>query len=60
MSPIGLLAHYDNASELKQDSWFKFTGKIVIGEFKGQHIPVIDIESAQKTEKPKNEYVYPY
>ena len=60
LNPIGLLAHYSNASELKQDSWFKFTGKIVKGEYKGQQTPVIDIESAIKTDKPKNEYVYPY
>lgn len=60
MSPIGLLAHYNNASELKQDSWFKFSGKIVKGEFNGQQTAVIDIESVEKTAKPKNEYVYPY
>jgi putative membrane protein len=60
MSPIGLLAQYNNASELRQDSWFNFSGKIVIGEFKGQQTAVIDIESAERTVKPKNEYVYPY
>lgn len=60
MSPVGLLARYKNVPSLKQDSWFMFKGKIVMGEFKGRKVPVIDIESAEKTEKPKNEYVYPY
>ena len=59
-SPIGLLAHYDKASELEQDAWFKFTGKIVKGEFQGQETAVVNIEMVEKTDKPKNEYVYPY
>lgn len=60
LNPIGLLAHYNKASELKQDSWFEFSGNIVKGEFEGQQTPVIDIKSIQKIEKPKTEYVYPY
>lgn len=60
LSPAGLLAHYDKASELKQDSWFKFSGKIENGEFSGQQMPVIKIAKAEKVSKPKEEYVYPY
>jgi putative membrane protein len=60
LSPAGLLAHYDKTPELKQDGWFKFTGKIENGEFKGQQMPVINITKAEKVQKPKEEYVYPY
>lgn len=60
MSIVGLPAQYRLASELKQDSWFKFSGIIVNGEFNGQPMPIINIESAEKIEKPQYEYVYPY
>jgi putative membrane protein len=60
MTTIGLLARYSKASELRENSWFKFTGTIENSEFNGKNIPVIIIETAERTAKPKNEYVYPY
>lgn len=60
MSIVGLPAKYKLASELKQDSWFKFSGIIVNGDFNGQHMPIINIESAEEIGKPQYEYVYPY
>ncbi len=60
MSVVGLLARYSQASELRENSWFKFTGTIENSEFNGKNIPVINIESAEKVDKPQNEYVYPY
>lgn len=60
MTPVGLKANYNNASELQQDSWFKFSGVIVNSKYDGQQTPVINIESIEKTQKPKYEYVYPY
>ncbi len=60
MSIIGLPAQYRLASELKQDSWFEFSGTIVNGEFNGQQMPIINIERAEKISKPQYEYVYPY
>lgn len=60
MSIVGLPAKYKLASELKKDSWLKFSGTIVNGEFNGQPMPIINVESAEKIEKPQYEYVYPY
>ncbi len=60
MTVIGLLARYSKAQELRENSWFKFTGTLENSEFNGKNIPVINIETAERTAKPKNEYVYPY
>lgn len=60
LQPVGLLCHYDKAEQLKQDSWIDVTGKIQIIDYQGEKTPVIIVESIQKTEKPKNDYVYPY
>lgn len=60
MTVIGLLARYSKAQELRENSWFKFSGTLVNSEFNGKYIPVINIETVERTAKPKNEYVYPY
>lgn len=60
MSVIGLLARYSLASELKENTWFRFTGIIKNSEIGGINIPYINIKSAEKIKTPENEYVYPY
>lgn len=60
LQPVGLLCRYDKAAELNQDAWINLKGKIQIIDYKGEKIPIITPESIQKTEKPQNDYVYPY
>ncbi len=60
LQPVGFLCHYDKADNLKQDTWVKVTGTIGIENYKDQQIPVIIAESVVSTEKPENDYVYPY
>ncbi|MGV8984300.1 TIGR03943 family putative permease subunit [Clostridium sp.] len=60
LAPVGLLAHYDKAMYLKQDTWIRVKGKIKIVDYNGEKTPVIIIESIKNTDKPKNEYVYPF
>jgi len=60
MQPIGLLCSYAKASELKKDVWVKVSGRIGQGEFEGQKMPMIEVESVEPANKPKNEFVYPY
>lgn len=45
---------------IDQDSWFKVTGTIEKGQFQGETIPIIEAVDVQKTDKPINDYVYPY
>ena len=59
LQPVGLICHYDGADGLKGDSWVAVKGKIVLEEYEGELYPVISVESVQKAEKPKDEYVYP-
>lgn len=60
LQPVGLLCHYDKAKALKQDTWIIVKGKIKILDFNGEKIPVIIAESIKNTQKPSNEYVYPF
>jgi len=60
MQPVGLLAHYDKAKDLKQDAWMIVKGKLEIVESNGEKTPIIVVESIQDAKKPINEYVYPY
>ncbi|MBU3114511.1 TIGR03943 family putative permease subunit [Clostridium lacusfryxellense] len=58
--PVGLLAHYDKAKDLKQDTWIAITGKIKLLDYNGEKNPIIIIESLKNTSKPSKEYVYPF
>ena len=60
LAPVGLLAHYDKAKDLKQDTWLMVKGKIKLLQYNGEKSPIIIIENIKKTEKPKKEYVYPF
>lgn len=60
MVPIGFLCHYGDTQKLNQDSWVKVTGTIEKGQFQGETIPIIEAVDVQKTDKPINDYVYPY
>lgn len=60
MQPVGILCNYQGAAQLKKDSWVKVIGKVEKGEFKGQKMPVIVVETVEPASKPKNEFVYPY
>ena len=60
MEPTGFLCRFNNASELEADSWVKVTGIVGKTEFCGETIPYIEAQSVVKTDKPADEYVYPY
>lgn len=60
MVTSGFLCKYDNASELEADAWVKVTGTIQVKEDNGEITPYIEAISVENTDKPKQEYVYPY
>lgn len=60
IQPIGFLCRYDNAAELKVDTWIRVYGTIEKGEFNGNVIPVIEADKVENTEKPEFDYVYPF
>ena len=55
---VGFLCEHEKANELKNDTWIEVTGEITKGDYHGE-MPIIDIETIQKKEKPSDEYVYP-
>ncbi len=60
LQPVGLLCRYENAPELKQDSWVKVEGTIKIIDYKGEQTAIIIADKVSNAEKPEYEYVYPY
>lgn len=60
LQPVGLLCHYDKAKNLEQDTWIIVKGKIEIIDYNGEKTPIIKAESIQNTDKPINDYVYPF
>lgn len=60
MQTVGLLCHYDKATELQSDSWVKVIGKISKTQTEGQTIPLIEVESIENVNKPEQDYIYPY
>jgi len=49
-----------DSSQLKDNTWLKIKGKLDEVTYNGEEMPVIKIEHVEKTQKPENEYVYPY
>lgn len=60
MQLAGLMCHYENAGDLKNDTWVTVTGKIEKNLIQGQLSAGIKAESIKKIGKPDKQYVYPY
>lgn len=58
-SAIGLLVQTEQAAGLKNDSWVRVTGKLAVGEFAGEKIPVIAPAKIEPVDQPENPYLYP-
>lgn len=60
---IGLMCKWDGSKELQDDKWVKIQGIIDVTNYKDKEndriIPAIRVNSIEKIDKPKNEYVYP-
>jgi putative membrane protein len=59
ISPFGIIAEAENASQFANDSWVTLTGKISKMEYKGQMVIQIQVNSSEPAEAPKVPYVYP-
>ncbi len=55
---VGFLSEYDKINEFDNLSWVKVSGVIEKGNLDGE-IPILKINSIEKTNKPKDEFVYP-
>lgn len=57
---IGLLCRYEKTEELASGSWVKVKGIIEISDFNGERMPIIRVQSLETTDKPIDEFIYPY
>ncbi|SEW44863.1 TIGR03943 family putative permease subunit [[Clostridium] fimetarium] len=58
--PTGPICNYDNASQLKVDSWITIHGVIQIGDFQGNKEFQINVKTIENASAPKDVYVYPF
>ncbi|HEY3342565.1 MAG TPA: TIGR03943 family protein [Anaerolineae bacterium] len=56
---IGMLVQTAQAASLKNDSWVHVTGKLDVGEFAGEKVPMILPDKISPTDQPQNPYLYP-
>ncbi|OPZ84349.1 MAG: hypothetical protein BWY74_04222 [Firmicutes bacterium ADurb.Bin419] len=57
---VGFMCKYNEASSLKKNSWYKYSGKIISYTYQDKPMPAIEIENMISVAKPKDEYLYPY
>ena len=55
---VGFLCHYKDAISYADQTWVEIEGTITKGDYHGD-MPILEITSIQKIEKPNDEYVYP-
>lgn len=55
---VGFLCSYVNAMDFEEGTWVDLTGTITKEDFHGE-IPVIQVESINRIDKPEDSYVYP-
>lgn len=56
---IGLLVQSDQAGNLTNDRWVRVTGRLGVGEFAGERLPVILPDMIEPVEQPEHPYLYP-
>ena len=56
---LGLLVQTPDAKTLKADSWVRVTGKLQLGEFAGEKMPMIVSEKIEPAPQPNQPYLYP-
>lgn len=55
---VGLICNYDGTIKFNNDTWVRVVG--VLEEKESLEGVILNIKSMERTDKPKNEYVYPY
>ena len=56
---LGLLVQTPDAKTLKADNWVRVTGKLQLGEFAGEKMPMIVAEKIEPAPQPNQPYLYP-
>ena len=56
---LGLLVQTPQAQTLKADSWVRVTGKLQLGEFAGEKMPMVVAEKIEPVQQPNQPYLYP-
>lgn len=58
-SAIGLPVQWDQAIDLKQDTWIQVNGTFQVGEFRGNTVPILQATSIEVVDQPEHPYLYP-
>lgn len=58
-SAIGLPMQWDQAADLKQDTWIQVKGIFLEGEFRGNSVPILHATTVEIVDQPEHPYLYP-
>ncbi|MCS7062286.1 MAG: TIGR03943 family protein [Anaerolineae bacterium] len=56
---VGLLVHSNRASDFENDRWVRVVGRLSVGEFAGERLPIVLADTIQPTDQPAHPYLYP-
>jgi uncharacterized repeat protein (TIGR03943 family) len=56
---VGMLVQSDAAGSLVNDRWVRVTGKLGVGEFAGEKVPLILPAGIEPVDQPDHPYLYP-
>lgn len=58
-SAIGLPVYDDNAADFETGAWVRINGTILVDDFNGDVLPIIQSESIERVSMPEHPYLYP-
>lgn len=58
-SPLGLPVAYENTDTLPLGQWVQVRGHFVAGDFRGQTVPILQVETLAMIDQPPQPYLYP-
>ena len=57
-SPVGLIVHWPDATELADDQWVRINGRFQLSSFNDIAMPILQARSVTPTDPPAQPYLY--
>jgi uncharacterized repeat protein (TIGR03943 family) len=58
-SAIGLPVLYADSAAMEQGAWVRVQGTFSVGEFRGDLLPILNVDSIEMVQQPEHPYLYP-
>jgi len=57
--PIGMPAQWAAATEYEAGAWLRLRGSLQAGDFAGEFLPILHVETIERVDEPAQPYLYP-